>query len=98
MKCPVCKSLRHYRWPPELMSPGEEELIKAGLLDPRALDVWEEMPLYQYRYPGDSDHVSPRCLRCYDKADKKRQRRQERKNRQMTTPVTLQSRSGEDGP
>lgn len=55
-KCPVCrKSAGFYKWP--------------SALNPKKVDILP-MPLLQRSYPGYPEYISPRCLRCYEKAEK----------------------------
>lgn len=54
--CPVCKMpTGFYIWPS---------------VEPGGLMVKKPYELLAYRYPGDPDHISPRCSRCFDKAMK----------------------------
>ncbi len=54
MKCPVCKKdTGVYYWP--------------SALEPWVMDVLD-YPLYQRNYPGEPEHISPRCEQCFDKA------------------------------
>ncbi|KKM99535.1 hypothetical protein LCGC14_1146990 [marine sediment metagenome] len=81
MKCPVCKSSTGgYYWEPVQRDDEKEELVKRGLLDPKELlTEWHDNILYQREYPGDLGYLSPRCLKCYDKAVKKAERKQVRR-------------------
>ncbi len=55
MKCPVCKrQTGYYYW--EAVEPGKMER--------------HPYPLYQRSFPGEPEHISPRCESCYDKAVK----------------------------
>ncbi len=77
MKCPVCKSSTGgYYWPPEQRDDAVEELVKQGLMDPKALlTEWHDMPLYQRSFPGEPEYISPRDFQCYNKAERKTARK-----------------------
>ncbi len=77
MKCPACKSATGgYYSPPTQRDDAKEELVKQGLMDPKALRTeWEDMPLYQRSFPGEPEHISPRCFSCYNKAERKAERK-----------------------
>lgn len=81
IKCPVCKSSTGgYYWEPVQRDDEKEELVKQGLLDPKALlTEWHDYLLYQQSYPGEPEYISARCLRCYDKAIRKAERKLRRK-------------------
>ena len=67
MRCPVCRiDPGYYRWPAE-----EPD-------DPEDLTPY---PLYQRSYPGKSEHIPPRCSKCYDKAERVRMRKYYRNGR-----------------
>jgi len=44
-------------------------------VEPGDPDDLEPYPLYQRSYPDKPGYISPRCLRCYDKADRARLRK-----------------------
>ena len=77
MKCPLCKGATGiYYWPPEQISDELVNLVRAGKLDRAKLATLPlEYPLYQRSYKGEPEYISPRCVRCFDKALKKQARR-----------------------
>ena len=81
MKCPACKSATGgYYWPPQQRDDEKEDLVKQGLMDPKALlTVWHDMPPYQRSYPGEKEYISPRCFKCYNKAERAAERKQLRR-------------------
>lgn len=54
-KCPVCKTQRTI----------QERRVYGNSV------VTVPAPLYQQSYPGEPEHISPRCLPCFDMAVKR---------------------------
>jgi len=63
--CSICRCSTDYFY--------SEHVIPGFLL------TRNDYPLYQHSYLDSPNYISPRCLRCYDKAIKKQERKEAKK-------------------